>query len=618
VASSIERIVVRIVADTSGYSAGLATVMGATAGFAFAATRAVESMVSAVISQLGRQASAIVEAGIEWERLGTSFGVMMGDFSKGIALLEKVEALAIATPYSFQTLAGQAQKLMGMGVEGNQIIPTLSRLGDLAAGDSEKLKRLALAYGQVMSAGRFMGTELRQFTEAGIGVADFAKTAGMSSMEFRAAMFAGQIGADNVRQTLNRLTSEGGRFYGMNESQNASVIGQWNALNETIDKFRRRIGSAFLASFDVAGKLGQISRTISAAFDSGAIGRWMENAAKAVDPILQALEMMGGFAIDTAQNWLGEPPNWKDVQSGLDEFSKQAVISFMELSDWIEEVTLKIIILGEKITEFRETKFGQLAAQGPVREETWGTFKELFLKGPGGNVLTAMGAFDSPNSAAAKQLVKVQGRNRAAEVEQKWALASWVQEQMRMGPKWIGVTEKPPVAEPLDMSRSAIQAAGKIMADMQTPLEKFAEQERLLLEARYGVMGQARHGVPLGLAAHLAGPFAGFGAQYQVPGALTDPQMLFGKYQNFLQMEKSLGIGGGKESALPSALARGSAEASAIINQQTSGAKTMQERMLAVQEAIKEKNEAMEAEMKDFNANLKNLPGLTVIKKGKK
>lgn len=54
-------------------------------------------------------------------------------------------------------------------------------MGDVAAGLSVPMDRLALAYGQVLAKGRLQGGELRQFTEAGVPiVAELAKNLGVA------------------------------------------------------------------------------------------------------------------------------------------------------------------------------------------------------------------------------------------------------------------------------------------------------------------------------------------------------------------------------------------------------------------------------------------------------
>jgi len=59
-----------------------------------------------------------------------------------------------------------------MGIQTQDLLPTLKSLGDVSAGLSVPLERLALNYGQVIAQGRLTGRELRDFTIAGVPLLD--------------------------------------------------------------------------------------------------------------------------------------------------------------------------------------------------------------------------------------------------------------------------------------------------------------------------------------------------------------------------------------------------------------------------------------------------------------
>lgn len=223
---------------------------------------------TSAISLTKELVSSTVMLGMEYERSKTAFQVLTGNKADGDNLLAGVKKYAIESPYESRGLTKVTESLLGMGVSGSSTLPVLQRLGDVAAGDQEKLHRLAIAYGQVMAAGNFRGEELRQFTNAGVGVEDFAQTAGKSTAEFRAAMETMQIPASVVAKTINRLTDAGGRFAGMSKEVNKTVGGQWNSLKETITNLLEQVGLKLFKEFDVSGKLGGVSKWLKGLFDS--------------------------------------------------------------------------------------------------------------------------------------------------------------------------------------------------------------------------------------------------------------------------------------------------------------------------------------------------------------
>lgn len=221
----------------------------------------IRSLIRGIVDLTWEGARAAVRLGMEYEKSAVSFNVLTGSAEMGKKTLQDIYNLAISNPFTFRQLSHSAQMLLGLGVsaDNDNMISVLSRLSDLATGDERKLQRLALAYGQVMAAGRLRGEELRQFTNVGVGIGDFSKAYGKSPAEFRADLEAGLVPASVVTKTLNQLTSIGGRFADMNAQVNKTVAGQWNQLTERAELFLAKLGAGFFEKFDVAGKIGGVS-----------------------------------------------------------------------------------------------------------------------------------------------------------------------------------------------------------------------------------------------------------------------------------------------------------------------------------------------------------------------
>lgn len=250
-----------------GMTAGRMLALGAGIGVATMAFQMLGNVAGQVFGNISNfienGISHAITLGMEYERIQASFEVMTGSAEKGNALLAQVKKLAVESPYNSRGLINATEMSLGMGIDPEQVINVVGRIGDLAAGSEKKMQRLALAYGQVMSSGRFRGQELRQFTEVGIGVTDFAKTAGMGIREFKDQMAAGNISANVVVQTVNRLTEAGGRFNGMSKKINETVGGQWNSLKESIDMVLEQVAVKLFKAFDVAGILRSFTEGLS-------------------------------------------------------------------------------------------------------------------------------------------------------------------------------------------------------------------------------------------------------------------------------------------------------------------------------------------------------------------
>lgn len=71
--------------------------------------------------------------------------------------MKDLSDFAKKTPFELTGIRQNAKQLLAMGISSEDLIPTLKALGDVSAGLSVPLDRLALAYGQVMAKGKLQG-----------------------------------------------------------------------------------------------------------------------------------------------------------------------------------------------------------------------------------------------------------------------------------------------------------------------------------------------------------------------------------------------------------------------------------------------------------------------------
>lgn len=304
----------------------LGMIVGAGLRAASAAAKVTTAIVKEMSEWIWEGVKGAVKLGMEFERAEITFGVMTGDMKKGANLLGQIQTLATKTPYTTRELMGTGQMLLGMGVTPGSLIPTLNRLGDIAAGDTVRLHRLALAFGQVMSAGRFMGQELRQFTEAGVGVEDFARAAGMSAAQLRANMEAGTVGVDVMVKAINQLTGPGGRFSGLNEQVNKTVSGQWSNLVDQAEISLGKIGKSMFEKFDIAGILNKVTNALTPLQDMiesamSPIADWAKRAGPTVRELAGIFGGLTGAIAETVKYIYKISPAWDGVRKFMEEIS---------------------------------------------------------------------------------------------------------------------------------------------------------------------------------------------------------------------------------------------------------------------------------------------------------
>ncbi|OWK35700.1 hypothetical protein [Fimbriiglobus ruber] len=94
-----------------------------------------------------------VEAAADAEKTSLAFEVMTGSAEKAGDVLGKLRKYTADSPLGTGPVLDTGKMLLAYGVAADQVAPTVKMLGDAATGDAEKLKSIALAYGQVMTAG---------------------------------------------------------------------------------------------------------------------------------------------------------------------------------------------------------------------------------------------------------------------------------------------------------------------------------------------------------------------------------------------------------------------------------------------------------------------------------
>jgi tape measure domain-containing protein len=132
----------------------------------------------------------------------------------------------------------------------------------VAAGDSEKLSRLAVVFGQVSAAGRLTGGDVLQMINSGFNpLQQIAQATGESMIELRKRMEAGGISSQEVAAAFRAATSEGGRFHGMTERIAATTGGKFSTVKDEFMMLAKSMGDTLLPIANMV--LGAMSGIVS-------------------------------------------------------------------------------------------------------------------------------------------------------------------------------------------------------------------------------------------------------------------------------------------------------------------------------------------------------------------
>lgn len=184
----------------------------------------------------------LIQIGGEFEKQKIALGALFGSKLKADTMYAKIQNLAVQSPFTFGELTNFTKQLASFGFEYKDIYDTTKRLADLSAGIGVDMGRVILAYGQVFTAKFLKGPELRQFTEAGIPLVQelankYTKERGqqISAGDVYNMVSEKQVRFEDVKEIIDEYTSEGGKFYKMQEKLSDSVAGKWSNLKDSIE-----------------------------------------------------------------------------------------------------------------------------------------------------------------------------------------------------------------------------------------------------------------------------------------------------------------------------------------------------------------------------------------------
>jgi tape measure domain-containing protein len=198
----------------------------------------------AISAPIAAATTYALKAASDIEQAHVAFEVFLGDANQAKKVMKDLIDFAVNTPFTLKGVIATSNMLMAMGESGNTLIKTLQVLGDVSRGRQDLLSRVALAYGQIMTAGKLRGQELRQLTEAGVVILpELSRLTGIPKEDLASRVSDYNISADVVRQALINVTSEGGRYFKLMEKMMQTIGGVFSNLIDSLYVLSSSFGS---------------------------------------------------------------------------------------------------------------------------------------------------------------------------------------------------------------------------------------------------------------------------------------------------------------------------------------------------------------------------------------
>lgn len=233
------------------------------------------------------------------------FNAILGDQAGG-DLLNQIRNFARDTPFITDTLVTYSQRLLGVGVSAEKIVPLLNDVGTIIAslgGDPTSLDRVLYNLSQIQSIGRVTGRDLMDLQGAliplGKIIADYFN---VSIGEARAMITAGKVSAEEAFEALGKFAE--GKESALENATN-TIRGATDQLGESITLLKQdspfletvyqdvvratQAITAFLSDDKVVAVIDDISESLNVIYTS---------ISPAIQGIAESMQMLSVSGLD--------------------------------------------------------------------------------------------------------------------------------------------------------------------------------------------------------------------------------------------------------------------------------------------------------------------------------
>jgi len=225
------------------------------------AVAATFAVVSAAIVSVGRYA---FRESARMETLNIAFRVLIGNAKLAKSTFEDLTHFAARTPFRLKSVAAAGKVMLAAGLEAGELTHRLRQLGEMSAASDRPVREFALIFAKIKGKNKIQGEELLQLAEKGVGISRelakmFTKGSGTiletNSVVTEAMVFSavedGLVTHEHFLAVLDRLTSQGGRYFGLTDELSRSLGGLWSTVADNTDLAAAAFGDILVKVFKV-------------------------------------------------------------------------------------------------------------------------------------------------------------------------------------------------------------------------------------------------------------------------------------------------------------------------------------------------------------------------------
>lgn len=320
---------------------------------------------------------AILDYSSKLEQAKIGFETMTGSAVQAQKHLQDLQLFAAKTPFQFDELVSASQKLQGVGIEAERVIPILNDVGNslAAAGRIGDLPFAIKALGDIQAKGRLAGQEIIQLANTGIPIrAVLAKQLNVTQEEVIRLGEAGQISSEMVFEGLRKMSQE--RFGDAMLKQSKTFSG---AMSNVYDAVMITSSKAFAPLYERISRLASdfADEIISQQGEFRDVGAVIAKyiVAGLTTILSEGIRAGIGLIIDEIK----DPTKWYDaILSGIGSGIKDSMISLGIADPSIRNMP---VTYGDykKLTDQRESSLVKMNATAALNDIRLGTNFSGFL-----------------------------------------------------------------------------------------------------------------------------------------------------------------------------------------------------------------------------------------------
>lgn len=264
--------------------------------------------ITGITAAMGGLAVAGVKYNASIETYQTSFEVMTGSAEKAAEVIDELKRVGAETPFELPELADTTQLLMNYGFTADEAMDKMMMLGDISQGSADKMSRIATAYGQMSSAGKVQLEDIKQMIEAGFNpLQEISESTGESMESLYDRISNGTLSVDEITASMERATSEGGKYFQSMEKQSKTFEGQMSTLKDNAQQLLGDIMKPISEEMtnSILPAANEALSTLSSAFEEGGLEGMFEAGAGVITNLLNGMSSQLPAIFNTATTILG-------------------------------------------------------------------------------------------------------------------------------------------------------------------------------------------------------------------------------------------------------------------------------------------------------------------------